>query len=133
MRNALLQTANTAATTVSASTAGAAIAVGSPVRRRGWQVTSDGSSIMFYSTGYYAVDVNVTVAPTTAVSSEVQLYLNGVAVPGAVASTPASIATCTLSIPTTIRVCDCSAAVLTIKVAGGEATVSNVSVRVVQE
>lgn len=133
MRNALLQTANTATTTLAASTTGTTIAAGSPIRRRGWQINSDGSTIMFYSTGYYVVDVNVTIAPTTAVSTDVQLYLNGVAIPGATASTPASIATCTLNIPTIVRVCDCSAATLMIKATGGEATVANVSVRVVAE
>lgn len=133
MRNALLQTANTATTAIAASTTGITIPTGSPIRRRGWQINSDGNTVMFYSTGYYMVDVSVTIAPTTAVSTNVQLCLNGVAIPGATASTPASIANCTLSIPTTIRVCDCSAAVLMIKATGGEATVTNVSVRVVAE
>ena len=133
MRNALLQTANTVTTAIAASTTGTTIPTGSPIRRRGWQINSDGNTVMFYSTGYYVVDVGVTITPTTAVSTNVQLYLNGVAIPGATASTPASIANYTLSIPTTVRVCDCSAAVLTIKATGGEATVTNVSVRVVAE
>lgn len=132
MPNALLQTANTASFTLPASTTGATVSVGSPIRRRGMQANTDGGDILLYSTGYYQVDINMTIAPTTAVSSEVQAYLNGVAIPGAYASTPASISTCSLTIPTTVRVCDCSAAVLSIKVTGGEATVSNVSVRVVR-
>ena len=95
------------------------IPFGSIIRRFGKYINLDGNSIFCYDSGYFDVNVSLTVSPTAATAITAQLYQDGVAIPGALATaTPAEAeAPVTLPISTLIRNCGCNcSSVLTLKI-----------------
>ena len=132
MAKSLIQVANQSTQTVAVNSI---IALGSTQRRFGCNCRLSGNSIEVDGTGYYVVDANVSVAPTSIGNVTVALYNNGVQVPGAVAYGSVSTAgnPTTLSINTTIRQTCCSSADnLTIVLLDGAGSVQNVSLRVIK-
>ncbi len=132
---AAIYTVNASAQTVAA---GGVLALGSIVRRFGNNrccapiINLSGNGIVLSECGYYKVDVNVTDAPTDAGAVTVQLYQDGVAVPGAVATNTAAAANATsVEVPAVVRV-GCTNSTLTAVLVDGAGSVSNVAVTVVK-
>lgn len=134
MSRSLIQTANQSSQTVAANSI---ISLGSVQRRFGCNLRLSGNAIEANGEGYYAIDCNVSVAPTAAGGVTVALFNNGVQIPGAIAYGAVSTAgnSVTLPLETTIRqgcCCD-SADNITCVLIEGAGTVRNISLRVVKE
>lgn len=123
-----------------ANTAGAAVAVGntvplgSVVRRYGQCISANGSIINLREPGYYDVDISITFTAAAAGDVSFTLLQDGVAVPGATASTTITTAETQIEnvgIEATVRVMCCGNANLSVLVGGTAATtVSNMAVQV---
>lgn len=131
MSKSLIQTANQSSQTVADNSI---ISLGSVIRRYGCNCRLSGNAIEVVGSGYYTIDANVTVAPTSVGTVTVALYNNGVQIPSAIASGSVSTAESpvTLPIQTTIRQgCNCDGAdTITCMLVTGGGTVSNISLRV---
>lgn len=112
------------------------IPLGSLIRQYGCDIRLNGNAVNLLggkeSAGYYDVDASVTLAPLTAGTVTVTLYMDGVAVPGATATADAAANTnVDLSIPALVRQgCCCVGSALTLVLTGTAATVDNVALRV---
>lgn len=131
MSKSLIQVANQSTQVVAANSI---IGLGSTQRRFGCNCRLSGNAIEVTGAGYYVIDADVSVAPTTEGNVTVAIYNNGVQIPGAVAYS--SVATAgdpvALSIATTVRqgcCCD-SADNITLVLLEGAGNVQNVSMRV---
>lgn len=131
MSKSLIQTVNQSSQVVAA---GSIIDLGSVLRRFGCNCRLNGNAIEVRGEGYYKVDLNVTLAPTTAGNVTVALYADGVPITGAIATGSVSTAgnPVTLPIQTTIRTgcCADNSTALTAVLTAGASTVSNIAVRV---
>ena len=84
------------------------IPLGSIVRRFGRNLGLDGNSILCCGSGYYECNASITLTPLAAGPITVQLFQDGVAVPGAFASiTGVAATTVALPIDTLVRNCGC--------------------------
>lgn len=102
----------------------AQVPFGSVIRRFGKNVQLDGNSLSIRGKGYYQVDISANVAPSAAADATLQLFNNGVAVPGAIATETAAAAngTVNLHICALVRVTCCDGSdVLTVTVGDSEA------------
>ena len=89
----------------------ATLALGTVNRRFGRNIQLSGNGILIDGAGYYDVDASVTVTPAAAGIYTVQLYKDGVAVPGALQSvTAVADAAISFNIPALVRLqcCDSS-------------------------
>lgn len=134
MSRSLIQTANQSQQNVATNSI---ISLGSVQRRFGCNLRLSGNAIEVNGEGYYAVDVDTSIAPTAAGPVTIALFNNGVQVPGAIAYGSVTTAgnPTTLCINATIRqgcCCD-SADNLTCVLLEGAGVVRNISVRVVKE
>ena len=131
MSKAVLYAANTNPQTVVA--AGSVVNFGSIVRRYGCNCNLSGGNAIVEGIGYYAVDANVTFGGTTASTVVVQLYNDGVAIPGATATVViGNNGTGSVTIPTVVRQRCCVESTITANITGLAGTVSNASIRVVK-
>lgn len=133
MGKSLIQTTNQTSQTVDEN---GIISLGSVLRRYGCNCRLSGNSIEVSGQGYYTVDLDVSVTPTSAGNVTVALYGNNVQIPSAIATGTVDVGgTVTLPISTTIRqVCNCKAAdSLTVVLLEGAGQVTNISARVVKE
>ena len=130
--------ANSAIFTVSTNSAVAAngiVPLGTVIRRFGCNTALEGDSITCYGRGYYEVNASVTMTPVAAGTIGVQLYQDGVAVPGGMAyATGTAGEPLSLSFPALVRQTQCGATSLSLRLHSGTATtgatVSNCSVTV---
>ena len=125
MSKSIIYVANTGAQNVPV---GGAVNLGGVVRRFGCALDLNGNSVTIDEAGYYDVDVSVTAAPTAAGEVTVTLFNNGVAVPGATATTTATAADDTVSISfnAVVRVfCGANAGALTLVLTGTASSVAN--------
>jgi len=83
MCNALLLTNLSTPTAVVAD---ATVPLGSAIHGVGSAIRMSGNALQIYSSGYYDITANVSFEVTGANAVTLQLYANGVPVPGAVAS-----------------------------------------------
>lgn len=107
------------------------IPFGSIVRRFGKNVQKlDGGSIVLCGSGYYDVEIQANLAPTVAGDISIQLYQDGVPVPGAVVIGTVANANdyVSLGISCLVRNCaqNCNSSVLTL-VTDAEAVVENLA------
>lgn len=108
---------NTAITVPAGTTA--QIPFGSVIRRFGPNVRLDGGSILCCDSGYFDVEISLTVSPVAATEITAQLYQDGIAIPGAFATTAPAAAgdPTTLPITALVRNCGCNcSSVLTVKI-----------------
>lgn len=63
---------------------------GTIIRRFGQNLNLSGNGIQISGTGYYEIEGNFTLAPTAAGEVTITAYLNGVEIPGAVATETAA-------------------------------------------
>lgn len=122
----------TALQTPTAVAVNGVIPLGSLIRRYGCDIALNGNAVNLTGTGYYDVDVSITVAPTAAGTVTATLVKDGVAIPGATASAAAAVGAPTvLSFPALVRQACCAAgSALTLVLSGAAATVNNVALRV---
>lgn len=122
----------TAMQTPTAVAVNGVIPLGSLIRRYGCDISLNGNAVSITGTGYYDVDASITVAPTAAGTVTATLFRDGVAVPGATATTALAAGTPgTLAFPALVRqACCASGSALTLVLTGAAATVSNVALRV---
>ena len=129
MSKALIQTVNAGPQAVEEM---GVISLGSTVRRFGCNLHQSGDAIECAGCGYYTVTATVIAAPTAAGVVTVEMYQNGVAVPGAIAS--ATVATAdslaTLPLVGSVRLACEETATLTFVLTEGSGTVENIAVRV---
>lgn len=130
MGKSLIQTTNQ---TTQAVQNNGIVSLGSVQRRYGCNLRLSGNAIEVVGEGYYTVNANLSVSPTTAGNVIAAIYDNGVQIPGAIAygTTAATDDVVTLPIQTTIRQgCRCdSADSLTVVLIEGAGDVMNVSVK----
>ena len=83
---------------------------GSVIRRFGNCVELNGGSILCYNSGYFDVEISISVAPTAAEPITAQLYQDGVAIPGAFATATPGAANDVVTLPITalVRNCGCN-------------------------
>lgn len=121
----------TALTTPSVVAAGGTIPIGTLARRYGRCLGVEGNGIAIVDSGYYDVDVSITVLPTEAGAITATLQKDGVPVPGATATGTAAAAgnAVNLSISSLIRQFGCCSgqSVLTV-VLSAAGTVNNMAV-----
>lgn len=124
-------------TSQQAVTSGGNVSMGTAMRRIGRAFAANSGAIEARQCGYASVSICATVAPTAAGTVTLTLLRNGTAVPGAVATAQVATAGDAITVPITAvvkgRSCACDdAALLTLALDGGDATVSNVAVYVSQ-
>lgn len=134
MSRSLIQVANQSNQNVAVNSI---VSLGSVQRRFGCNLKMSGNAIEIDGVGYYTVDCDISVAPTTAGNVTVALYNNGTQISGAIAYGAVSTAgnSVTLPINCTLRqgcCCD-SADNLTCVLLEGAGVVRNISLRVVKE
>lgn len=125
MKSAIYTAMNTATTVAVNST----IPLGNIIRRFGCSCQLSGNSIAINGNGYYDTNISVTLAPTAVGDVTVTLYKDGVAIPGATATS--NVATVnsltTLSFPALVRLQSCgTSSNLTYVLTGTEASITNV-------
>ena len=131
MVKAVLYAANTNTQTVVA--AGSVVNFGSIVRRYGSNCYLTGGNAAVEGTGYYAVDANVSFTGAAASTVLVQLYEDGVAIPGANATVLIGAnGVGSVTIPTIVRQRCCVESIITANISGLAGTVTNASVRVIK-
>lgn len=104
---------------------GGTLPLGNIIRRYGQNITLGGNGLSLTGGGYYDVDATVTVTATAAGPVSAALYLNGVEVPGAVATvTAAADEIVTLPVSALVRLNGCNAEGTLTLVIGGQAVTS---------
>lgn len=130
MSKAVLYAANTNAQTVVVS--GTTINFGNIVRRYGCNCYLSGGNATVEGSGYYAVDANVSFTGSAG-TVLVQLYEDGVAIPGASGTLIiAANGVGSITIPTIVRQRCCKESVITANISGTAGTVTNASIRVIK-
>lgn len=129
MSKALIQTVNAGPQAVEEM---GVISLGSTVRRFGCNLRQIGDAIECAGCGYYTVTATAIAAPTAAGVVTVEMYQNGVAVPGAIASATVATADSPVTLPLvgSIRLACEETATLTFVLTEGSGTVENIAVRV---
>ena len=111
------------------------INLGTVVRRYGCNLYQVGNGIRVAGAGYYSLDASVTLTPAAAGTVSVTAYKDGVVIPGSTASATVAAADTTVALPIVGVVrenCPCcdDISTLTFVLSGGEATVTNIGVKV---
>lgn len=129
MSKALIQTVNAGPQAVEEM---GVIGLGTTTRRFGCNLRQSGDAIECAGCGYYTVTATVIAAPTAAGVVTVEMYQNGVAVPGAIASATVATADSPVTLPLvgSIRLACEETATLTFVLTEGSGTVENIAVRV---
>ena len=129
MSRSLIQTVNTNSQNVNEN---GVIDLGSVLRRFGCNCRLSGNAIELIGQGYYDITGSITASPTAEGEVTVNLYANGLEVPGATGTATATAAGDFVTIPivTTVRIVNLNGADnLTLGISA-EGVVSNVSLRV---
>lgn len=129
MSKALIQTVNAGPQAVEEM---GVIGLGTTTRRFGCNLRQSGDAIECAGCGYYTVTATVIAAPTAAGVVTVEMYQNGAAVPGAIASATVATADSPVTLPLvgSIRLACEETATLTFVLTEGSGTVENIAVRV---
>lgn len=130
MSKALIYSTNTS-TQVLAN--GGVINFGTPVRRYGNNLYISDGNVVARGDGYYTGIANVSFT-ATAGTATVQVFKDGVAIPGAKATiTTEATTNYQASVPFVIRQRCCVESSITVSISGVTPTVSNASIEVVKE
>lgn len=111
---------------------GTSVNFGSIIRKYGCNLALSGGNVVVRGEGYYAIDTVLTVNTVEAGTINIQIFKDGVPIPGAEASTlTVADGVYTVAIPTLIRQVCCSEDIITVLVSGTVvATVTNAAIRV---
>lgn len=108
---------------------GNAISFGSTVRHLGSNCNVVGGKLLIEGTGFYGIDTNITFSASAAGTATINLYKDGVMIPGATASvTTIGDDVYSISIPAVIRQKCCCESSITAILTGVAATVASASV-----
>lgn len=130
MSRSLIYSANTNSQSLAS---GSVINFGSPVRRFGCNLAMSGGNVVVKGEGYYSIDTNISFT-ASAGTATIQVYKDGVAIPGATATvTTATSTSYQVSIPSVIRQSCCVESTITVTITGVTPTVSNAAIEVVKE
>lgn len=130
MSRSALYAANTGDQTIAVN---GVINFGNIVRRYGCNTNMSGGNPTLSGAGYYAVDANITFADTAAGTATIQLYANGVPIPGAMAQITTGTAGVvhSISIPAIVRnTCGCLDNTITAVVTGVAIDVTNAAIEI---
>ena len=132
MARSLIQTVNPSSQTVAVNSI---ISLGTVARRYGCNLIMSGNGIEVSGEGYYKVDSAITLTPTATGNVSVAMLVDGVAVPGAVATGSVSTVGNSVTLPivaTLRRACGCCDSVnnITFVLTSNASTVDNISVRI---
>ena len=117
-----------------AATVGSIIPVGNVVRRFGCGIDISGNGIETKCSGYYKTAASISFNGTATGTATIQLYKDGVAVPGALATrTTAANTAYTIDLIGMTRNYDCNSSILTLVLTGVAVDVTNVAVLVEKE
>lgn len=128
MSKSVLYAANSNAQTTSET--GSIINFGSIVRRYGCGLKLSGGNVIIEDSGYYNIDTNFTVTPSSAGTLIIQLFQDGNAIPGAKVTLSATVNTVAVSIPAIVREKCCCESTITAMFIGVDTTVNNASITV---
>ena len=128
MSKSVLYAANSNAQTTSET--GSIINFGSIVRRYGCGLKLSGGNVIIEDSGYYDIDTNFTVTPSSAGTLIIQLFQDGNAIPGAKVTLSATVNTVAVSIPAIVREKCCCESTITAMIIGVPTTVNNASILV---
>lgn len=132
MTKSVLYAANTTAQTTVAT--GTTIDFGRIIRRYGSNINVSGGNVITMGVGYYDFDANVTFIASGAGTATIQLYKDGIAIPGASASfTTESATRYAVSIPFITKDRCCCESTITASISGVAGSVINASVTVTKE
>lgn len=130
MSKALIYAANTNSQSLAN---GAVINFGTPVRRFGNNLYMAGGNVEARGEGYYSGIANLSFA-ATAGTATVQVFKDGVAIPGAKATITIEAATnYQVAIPFVARQRCCNESTITVTISGVAPTVTNAAIEVVKE
>ena len=105
---------------------GTVVNYGLPVRRYGNNINVSGGNVVVDGIGYYSIDTNLTVTPSGAGTLLVQVYKDGVAIPGAnITRTVAADTAYAVTIPAIIRQNCCCDSTITVEFSGVAGNISN--------
>lgn len=121
-----------AASTISQSLAnGGTVNFGNIVRLSGNDIGISGGNIIIHNTGYYRIIADIAFTAAAAGTAVIQLYENGVAIPGATATiTTAVDTTYSVSIPAAIRNKCCCDKTVSATITGVAVTILNSAITV---
>ena len=128
MSKSVLYAANSNAQTTSETCS--IINFGSIVRRYGCGLKLSGGNVIIEDSGYYDIDTNFTVTPSSAGTLIIQLFQDGNAIPGAKVTLSATVNTVAVSIPAIVREKCCCESTITAMIIGVPTTVNNASILV---
>lgn len=131
MCNSAIYSVNSTAQTLTATTP-ATINFGNVVRRFGPSVSMNGGDVIVSTSGFYEVNVNLGITVGDG-NVTVQIYKDGTAVPGAVATITSSAAdtACAVTIPFIIRnKCCCDSTLSCVVTSETAGTVNNAAIEV---
>lgn len=132
MSKSVLYASNSNAQNIAVTT-GTVINFGSVVRKYGYNTNISGGNAVVKGCGYYAIDTNVLFTDTVAGTVTIQLYNDGVAIPGAISTITVVAADVeSFNIPAVIRMtCDCESTITAV-ISGTTGTISSASIRVIK-
>ena len=126
MSKALLYAANTSTQAYVAT--GTVINFGNVVRRYGSNINLSGGNISVNGSGYYNIDAHFTFNGAAGTAT-IQLYKDGVAIPGAVATqVESATGTYAVTIPAVIREVCCCESTITAVISGVAGNVTNAAI-----
>lgn len=112
---------------------GTTINFGSVVRRYGNNIALSGGNVVVRGAGYYNVDVNIGFTGAAGTAT-IQVFKDGVAIPGATATiTTAADTNFAVTIPTLIREVCCNESTITVVISGVAGNVVNAAIVVEKE
>lgn len=110
---------------------GTVVNFGVPVRRYGSLIQLSGGNVEISGMGYYNIDVSVDILGTAAGTLLIQVYKDGVLVPGAIATrTTGDGSNYTVTIPTVVRQKCCCSTTITVVASGVASSITNAAIRV---
>ena len=128
MSKSVLYAANSNAQTTSAT--GSTVDFGSIVRRYGCGLKLSGGNVIIEDSGYYNIDTNFTITPSSTGTLIIQLLQDGNVIPGAKATISTTGSTIAVSIPAIVREKCCCESTITAMFIGVDTTVNNASITV---
>lgn len=106
---------------------------GMVIRRFGPNLGLSGNAIQVIGNGYYKINANFTIAPTATTPVTITAYLDGVAIPGAVATGTVSTADNSITLPINVifrlaNKCCNSFSILTFVISDTTSNISNAAI-----
>lgn len=110
---------------------GGIVNLGTIIRRFGQNLDMINGTVMAHGRGYFDVDVNLNIIPTSSDIITIKLLKNGIVIPGAIAKNSANINSAySVSIPVIFRNVDIEPSVLSVGIYGATTTVLTAAISI---